>query len=487
MIEQRSVSSGAIAYFLRVIFTMGLGFVANLFLLRLFKPIDFGTIAVLNIAVGLVNILTEGGLNIYLIQTAENITPRVFANYLNGQLLIWVCTHIAVSLLLLVQFVTNRSIPHLALYLWCALFAVPFALYRGGPFVQLERNLDFKKIAIIESSESAVYSGTSIICALFGFGVWSIVVALLLRAVVGCLLARKLSPVAYLRGVGFQLEPLKKGFKFGLHYHLPSALSQLRAAANPIIIGNAVGLAAVGICDRSAFVAGLPLTIISAVQSRVFFPYFAKVQGDKAAVTAIFNRTLYFSALLDKLFFIPVLLHAGQPLVALLGAKWASAPPLIRIMLIGNMLFGAFVSSLVPLLNGLGRSQLLARMAVASTACLWLLLWPLTLVVGINSFAYLGLLNWLICLIIYKPLIRLLPNIQIWRPMFGTAAAAGFACGAAVLTIRPVCASLSLLVLIGLRILVALLLYCAILMLYDREKIKMESLALFRRLVWAKT
>jgi len=391
--DGRQVAHGAVAYLCRYVAVTGLSFAANLLLLRFLQPAEFGVLAVLNLGLSLLTICSEGGLNVYLVQRSGEVDPVLMARMFLVQMFASAGLQVALSFVLLAVWAGGFDW-HLPLYIWCVAFAMSPSLIRGGRVMLLERRLQFTSIALVEGVEAVVYSGAAVALAWVGCGVWAVVMATLARSLIGLVLTLRLVPVAYQWTMPRWDKDLRAGFNFGVHYHASSLLSIARGLANPLLVGNALGLAAVGLCDRSAFVAGIPLLMVGAVQARVLFPYFARIQSDNTRTRLAFERSLYLSGVLDKAIFVPLVLFAPC-LPLLLGNKWAPAVPVIEIMAWGNLIFGSYMSSATPLLSAVGRIHWVAYISVVTTVALWTLCWPAVRLFGVAGFAYLSLLNWM--------------------------------------------------------------------------------------------
>src|SRR3989339_618858 len=66
--------------------------------------------------------------------------------------------------------------------------------FKTIPSILLERELKFEKLVIPEIVETLIYNGLAVYMALHGYGVWSLVIAILARTVAGAILLNLLSP-----------------------------------------------------------------------------------------------------------------------------------------------------------------------------------------------------------------------------------------------------------------------------------------------------
>lgn len=419
------------AYFGRQVLVTMFGFGANVVLLRLLLPADFGVFAIVTLVMSLLGVLADGGMNVYLIQNqqVEN-EGSILSLFLSNQLLIYGIIHLLFSLVICGMFILDHS-PMLLLYLWAAALSTIPSLFRGAGFVILERQLNMVKVAVIETSEALAYSVSSVLLALVGAGVWSIIIALSIKALVGCLLALKYS--------GFSYKPVRpqwnsnvaKAVGFGLHYHAGTVMAVVRGMAGPMIAGPLLGLAAVGILDRSGYIAYIPLMLIGTVQGRVLFPYYAKMQDDVARTARVLKKCIYVSGVLDKLIYVPIFL-LSPCLPRIMGDKWTPAVALIQITSLGHMTFGAIVTSLSPMIAGMGKARWISALSWIPVVIMYVLIWPMAVYFGLKGVAWVNVIIWLGGLVAIYLVKREWPQIKMWKAWFGPVLAGFVALGGTI-------------------------------------------------------
>ena len=426
--SSQKIVKGAVVYSLRTVLTLAVGFASNFFLLKFFDPGDFGVLATLIVFNALLAVFSEGGLNVALVQKQQAPPPGTQANFLGFQLSCYVAFQAALSIALGVSHAMRHD-SGILLYCWCVLFVMPLNLFRGAAVVNLERNLDIPKISTIELTESITYACVLVALAACGAGVWAMIAACWIKAVVGLALAARFSTLVK-PGLPKWNSELAQSLKFGFHFHSTTLLGVVRNAANPILIGSVLGIAAVGIVDRSGFVAGIPATIIGASQSKILFPLFSQNQGDSSKLASIFRRSFYLSNFFDKLLYLPLLLLIGPAMSLFFGSKWDAAIPVIIVMAWGNLLFGSYFSTASSFLNGHGKAHIFGLTGVCSTLVLWILVVPMIKSFGILGVAYISVLNWAPSGVLYYYISKNyseVPTFSIWLPTTAAAILA-FAC-----------------------------------------------------------
>jgi O-antigen/teichoic acid export membrane protein len=162
-----------------------------------------------------------------------------------------------------------------------------------------------------------------------------------------------------------------------------------------MIVGPMLGLAAVGLLDRSGYLSYIPLMLLGAVQARVLFPYYARIQLDIKKTGAMLRKCIYLSGVLDKLMYIPLFILTPC-LPRIMGDKWLPAVPLIQIMIAGNMVFGAMSTSLSPMIGGMGKAHWISSLSWLPVVLTYLSLWPLAALFGLKGVACISIIIWLV-------------------------------------------------------------------------------------------
>lgn len=393
----KKLIKGTFFYAIRQVLVTLIQLISSILVLRWLEPTSYGNYSIIALVLGLSQLIADGGFGVYLIQQQKEIVKEDLSEIVSFQFSMYLIIHL---LLLCVYYYLDYSgfNSKILLYLLITFFVIPVTILRASNYVWLEKKLEFDKIAIVEVLETVIYSIFTLILAYKGLGVWSFVIAALLKAVFGYILIRRYKTWEYIFIFPKFTAKIKKAIQFGISYHTPTLINYLRVAANPIIVGPILGMAAVGIADRAIFFAALPLYFIGAVQQKVLFPYFSTIQSSEVKIKSNFEFVYYFSSILDKIFYIPLIILTPI-IINQFYPIWKDAIPLFYIAIIGNILFGSLSFSTFPLLNGLGKTKVIAVTSVISVIVTWVLIYPLINYFGIIGYSILGLFIWIIGLI----------------------------------------------------------------------------------------
>ncbi|UOQ76610.1 oligosaccharide flippase family protein [Hymenobacter sp. 5516J-16] len=155
----------------------------------------------------------------------------------------------------------------------------------------LRRRMKFRTLAIIEVTSYVVsYAALGIGLAFQGFGVWSLVAAMLGQGVLLTILsyAAERHDLRLL----FDWETYRPLVEYGGRMSAISFLEFLTGSLDTLLIGRLLGAAALGIYSRGWMLIGLPVYLLTTSVSKVVFPSFSQMQTDRPRL-----KTVYLSSI----------------------------------------------------------------------------------------------------------------------------------------------------------------------------------------------
>ncbi len=333
--------------------------VVSVVLARLLSPSAFGLVAMVSVFIGFAGLFNEFGLTAAIIQR-KDIEER------HASTAFWMNT--AAGLAIAVVFVLGSSaisafyeepslqeiIPVMAL-----VFVVgPLSLVH---YALLNRNMDFRTLTYAEVLTSFSAGSFGIGLALAGFGVWSLVLSSLFGRLVSTAFfwwAHRWRPKLL-----FDLSALRDLLGFGIGVTANNFVVYFANSADRLLIGKFMSPHSVGLYGRSYAFMLVPFRQITWVLTSVLFPALSSIQEDRERIRAIFKRMMGMVSFVA----FPILCGmavVAEPLVlALLGAKWAGAIPVVRILCFVGI-FQTVTNLHGPLLQSLGFVNVLFRLSV---------------------------------------------------------------------------------------------------------------------------
>lgn len=301
-----------------------------------------------------------------------------------------------VTLLLIIAWISSPYISHfynlgsqgiwLIRILSLSLFITSF---KTIPSILLERELRFEKLVIPEIIETLIYNAIAVYMALHGFGVWSLVIAILARVVTGALALNLLAP--WKIGWAFSPTSARTLLSFGVPYQLNSVLALIKDNITPTLIAYWYGPAAVGFVNLAQNIATRPMEIINIV-SRVMFPAYSRLQHDTQRLKRWIEKSVSFMAYL----YMPAitgLLITARPILEYLYAdkssKWLPSLPTLLLFLAGAYPI-IVTTTYTNALYALGKPKVVLALMTLYTTLTWVLGVPLIYRFGFVGIAIAG-------------------------------------------------------------------------------------------------
>ncbi|WP_414622432.1 lipopolysaccharide biosynthesis protein [Calothrix sp. CCY 0018] len=346
-------------------------------LARMFSPEDYGLMAIIYTVFEFANVLMlRGGIGAQIIQAPEQDVKAICntSYWLN-----WILC----GSIFIIQCLASSSIAKFygkeQLVLPICVAAVTylmFPLYMVHLAI-IERENRLKITALCNASQSFVSNTITVILALLGMGIWSIVWAMVLTTPVWIIITWKnhnWRPPKY-----FSLEGWRKIVSFGGNLLGIELLYKIRGNIDYLIIGRFLGVEALGIY-YFAFNAGLGISmnVINTFNSALF-PYLCEVRDNTTLL-----RERFFSSV-KKICIIVFPLIILQSSLApfyvpiIFGQKWTSAIPILVIICLSALPI-PIDNAVYHLLNSVGKPHIslywsIIKTLIFSTLALFVVKW----------------------------------------------------------------------------------------------------------------
>jgi O-antigen/teichoic acid export membrane protein len=396
-IAQKTVQ-GAFSLGVRQVLVQGTKIAASIVLARILTPAQFGIYAIILFTQTFLISFGDAGLAGSLIrQHAEPEVADYQAIFTVQQMLV-----IAFSILLWVSSpwiaFSYHLQPNEAWLFRLVALSFFFTSFMVIPQVRLERELEFHKIAMVDSAQAIVFNGLAVLLAWLGFGAYSFAWALLARAILGSALTNWISPWK----IGWQWDwpRVKSHMSFGIPYQGIQAVSLLKDSITPILVGLLLGTKEVGYLSWAAMTAAYPVMALMVLQ-RVYMPAFARLQHNSVQLIALVENIIWATnAIVAPLAVITLVLI--RPITSTIyGDKWLVALPYFYFLWLANLFVPTATPSL-SLLNALGKSKIALFFAVIWMAGTWVIGAPLILRYGAIGFVVANLIVQLSSIWLYK-------------------------------------------------------------------------------------
>lgn len=338
-----------------------LQFIISVILARLLTPKDFGLIGMIVVFTGFANLFSEMGFGAALIQRKvieeRHLSSIFWLNITVG--LILTCIFLAAAPLIS----TFYSEPRLRIL--TMLISINFFLgsLKAVQFSILSRSMDFRKLAVIETTTMVIAGGFAIALALIGYGVWSLAWQMIITTIIGVVLFWFFTD--WRPRFQFDKNAVKELLGFSGNLLGFNVFNYWARNIDNLLVGKFITSAGLGIYSKAYGLMLMPLTQVSATLGRVMFPSLSKTQDDKELTKRIYLKTIGAIALITLPMMTGLVVIADSFVLALLGPKWEDIIPVLRVLcLVGiTQSIGTTVGWIY---SSQGRTDLMLRWGIVS-------------------------------------------------------------------------------------------------------------------------
>ncbi len=355
-----------------------ISFGAQLILVRLLFPEDFGTYALAVSIIGLISLFFSWDFSSGLIQVQDGkyLNETAFALSVIQGVVFLIFTGLS-SIVLTHFFSTNLVMVFLVIGL-----TRPLTFISSVYSATVEKELIYKKLSIIRFISTVVSAFGGIILAYRGFGVWSIVGKELLMTLVCFIGFRAISPWRFTWR--FDRESSKRLIKFSWGMLFSRGLEGALFKIDNLLVGALLGTTSLGYYSQSRYLIDLGNAAVAPAATKVAFPFYSKLQKDQVKLSQACQITNFFLIRL-MLPLALILILFPEPIITLLyGSKWSPTAPIIKYLALA-MVIVPVSENLKILLYSLGRFKEVIRLRLIQI----LILIP-ALIMGIKLYGAIG-------------------------------------------------------------------------------------------------
>jgi O-antigen/teichoic acid export membrane protein len=296
---------------------------STIIVMRLLNPRDYGLVAVSSVLIEFVSMFADPGLAAGLVQA--QVLPDETSRAASA--LIAMLNVVLVGMLLLAapSIAAWYHEPELTQVVRVASLSLLMTAIATVPQAQLVRNLRFREMALAMIAGSVVASLATILCAIMGLGVWSLVIGSLvlsgLRSIVIIGYNRSTVWPDFSRG----LEPVRHLMHFSAHMLSNRVLWYCSMNLDLIVLGRMVHSTELGAYSVGANLAATPGDKAMEAVNRVSFPTLSRLRTKRAQFNYAYERILRMLALYGFLVAWGLAAVAPEFVHVVLSDKWRFA------------------------------------------------------------------------------------------------------------------------------------------------------------------
>jgi len=253
---------------------------------------------------------------------------------------------------------------------------LPFSAIAQVAEAELTRRLAFSR-RFMASLPSALGGGITVVLAVQGYGLWSLVIGDAVREVLRCLIAYVVLPERF--GPRWHPDVFREMWTYARGSFAATWLDNALQNVDYLLVGKLLGPTALGLYTLAFRVAILPFVVVTQVVVGVMFPALVQVSDDRQRMNDGFEVSF-------RLGCAAVVLLAGgvaalAPHFLILGQEWQAAEMTARLLGV-YVCFRSAAFMATPVVQALGRPGTVAALRG---------MWTVLLVISLLSFGRQGI------------------------------------------------------------------------------------------------
>ena len=374
-----------------------LSWATTLVVARVLTPADYGLVGMASIYLVLTSLISEFSMGAAVI-TLRDLSARQIAQ-INSVSVLFGFVAFGVSCVAawpLGWFFRASELPLVVIAM-----STTFVIngFKTVPMSLIQRDLQFKRIALIDGIQTLVLSVGTLTTAFLGFRYWTLVIGAVLGAIVSTAMMLVQRPFPFALP---SLDSLRSSLKFSTHVLMQRIAFFAYSDSDFLVIGRQIGRTALGAYTFAWTLASVPIEKVTSLITAVTPAIFAAAQTDRPTLRR------YFLSLSEGISYITLPTTIGLALVApelvqlALGDRWLAMIAPLR-LLAGYAAVRSLTPMLFPLANVTGDSRfaaranaiaalvvpisfvLAARWGTTGVAAAWMLVHPIVIVIPMSK------------------------------------------------------------------------------------------------------
>ena len=375
---------------LDIFVSRGISFIALILFARILGPEQFGVIGIVSIFIALGNTLLNSGLTLSLIRSKE------IDNYDKSTVFIF-----NLFLSVIITIIVFYSSKFVAIFFASENVEIILKFYSVSFFLSalnsvqlaiLAKDLNFKKVALINLPSTLLAFAISLYLILSGFGVLSVVLFYLVTQVLSNLLTW-FSSSWYPNSSFFSFSILKRHFGFGIRNMFTNIINVSFQYINNLLIGRFYSIELVSYYDRANSISIYPVSLIYTLVEKVSLPSLSKIQNEIDRMKEYYSKLFEICIFVSSPLMIFLILVSNEIFNVTLGSEWSQAIQYFELLCISGIIYPLHAINL-NMLNAIGRSDLVLRLEIVKKVIFLIILFMvfrfglLGLVIGNVFYSY---------------------------------------------------------------------------------------------------
>jgi PST family polysaccharide transporter len=231
----------------------------------------------------------------------------------------------------------------------------------------LARSMRFGRLMVVDIAAVVLATGCAVLLAALGVGIWALAANRFLYSATRMVGLGLLG--AWSHRLVFYAQDARWLFRFGFPLWLGSLATTWVLNYDDLMVGDLCGEKALGFYDRACALGLLPLAFITGVLTRVSFPLYARLQGDRARLSEAFRIVSGTTLRLAGPMAVGLALAIPDFLAVMRWKQWEPMTPIFRWLLIYAIL-RPLMDDAGGLLTAIGRPKITGHTLVVEALAL---------------------------------------------------------------------------------------------------------------------
>ena len=347
---------------------------------RILSPSQFGLFGIASLLLALVEVFTETGVNIFLVQEKDRIDK-----YINSAWIVSIVRGFVIGIVILLSasFVSTFFDAKEALGLLLLISFVPIIRGFINPSVVVfQKELIFQKEFLFKTIVLLIEVAITVLLAFLLKSPYALVIGLIISAITEVALSFL---IAHPRPrFSFNKNYIIKVVHSGKWVAMSTIFNYLYQNVDDMVVGKILNTTSLGLYQVAYKISMVPVTEVADAIARVTFPVFAKISGDSARLKKAFLKTSGATMLFSLPIIILFVLFPREIILIILGDKWIGAVSAFQILVFFG-LARALISPALILLLSLKRQDVVAKLSFFT-----FLIMAITIIPFVNNFGIFG-------------------------------------------------------------------------------------------------
>jgi len=331
---QRYAIKGSYYSFFVEVFKNALFFVVSLVLARMLYPAHFGLIGIVFCYLQFFSVLCSMGFERAIIHVESDNDD--YLSFIFGVLLFVGFFSFLLSFVFAPILVKLLNIRLLAIILPVASVTIISDSLHIIPSALFLKNMDIKSLTFAQALKSILYGSSTLIFAALGFGIWSVIIGLVISSLGSCL-------YAYMKiswKPRWTLSGREKITHIASNMYLLRILSVIKQNFHVFIIASFLGGKELGLFYFACKAGEFFFQEIFAVSHRVLCPILYKCSSNKEKLNSIVQQAIKYMSLYSLPVYCGLIFGSYHITAKLFGERWIQAVKPLQILSVSYLLSG---------------------------------------------------------------------------------------------------------------------------------------------------